>query len=242
MAAYSYRSALLCADTPSSAPSRLVAYPLGKLMAKVLPMRTFTTPRWLGSFEFSLNPGAFNIKEHTLISIMANVAIGQAYALNVIIVQDSPMFYNDPRPTGFGILLVLTTQTIGFGLAGVCRRFLVWPASMIWPQNLVIATILNTFHAEEDGRDGTMSRFRFFSMAAIGAFFYYFIPGFLFQALSYMNWVCWIFPGMWSTTCFGSFRPSNRLLMIVRLLRSPLVPQQIVRRSMLCLDLSLVSA
>jgi hypothetical protein len=36
----------------------------------------------------------------------------------------------------------------GFGLAGLCRRFLVWPASMVWPQNLVACTLLNTLHAE----------------------------------------------------------------------------------------------
>jgi hypothetical protein len=38
----------------------------------------------------------------------------------------------------------------GFGLAGLSRRLLVWPASMIWPYNLVITTSLNTLHAGDD--------------------------------------------------------------------------------------------
>ncbi|EPQ27337.1 uncharacterized protein PFL1_05259 [Pseudozyma flocculosa PF-1] len=172
----------------------LVAYPIGKLMAAVLPYRVFTLPRLFGGYQWSLNPGVYNIKEHALCSIMASVAIQQAYAFNVLIVEDSPLYYNEPKGVGFAILFVLSSQLIGFGLAGICRRFLVWPASMIWPQNLVAATILNTFHAEEDGADGSMTRFRFFTIASIAAFFFYFVPGFLFQGLSVFNWVCWIFP------------------------------------------------
>lgn len=181
---------------PSISPTIvvLIAWPLGKLMAATLPIRTFYLPSWLGEYAFSLNPGVYNIKEHTLTSIMSNVAIGQAYSLNTIIAQDSPEFYNDPRPIIFGILFTISSQVIGFSLAGMCRRFLVWPASMIWPQNLVTATILNTLHAEEDGMDGTMTRFRFFTWVGIGAFFFYFLPGFLFQALSVFSWVCWIWP------------------------------------------------
>lgn len=172
----------------------LVGWALGKLMAYSLPYRTFYLPSWLGSRSFSMNPGVFNIKEHTLIAIMANVAIGQAYALNAIIVQDSPIYYNDPRGIGFNLMFVISTQLIGFSLSGVCRKFLVWPASMIWPQNLVISTILNTLHAEEDGLDGRMTRYKFFFVVGTGAFIWYWVPGFLFQALSTFSWVCWIWP------------------------------------------------
>ncbi|KAJ1020916.1 hypothetical protein NDA18_005763 [Ustilago nuda] len=182
------------APTFTSTIVLLVAYPIGKLLAAIMPIRVWTLPRWLGGAEFSLNPGIYNIKEHALTSIMASIAIVTAYSFNVIIVQDSERFYGEPRPIGFDILFVLSAQTIGFGLAGMCRRFLVWPASMIWPQNLVSATILNTLHAEEDGTDGSMTRFRFFTVVATGAFFFYFVPGYLFTALSFFNWVCWIWP------------------------------------------------
>ncbi|EST08368.1 Oligopeptide transporter, OPT superfamily [Kalmanozyma brasiliensis GHG001] len=171
----------------------LVAYPMGKFFAAVLPYRIWTLPRWLGGVSFSLNPGIYNIKEHTLTTIMANISIITAYSMSVIIADESVQYYNQPRAFGFDVLLMLSTQTIGFGLAGMCRRFLVWPASMIWPQNLVAATILNTLHAEEES-DGTMTRFRFFTVCSIGAFVLYWIPGYLFLSLSVFNWVCWIFP------------------------------------------------
>ena len=184
---------------------QLIAYPCGKLMAATLPIRTWTLPRWLGGFSFSLNPGLFNIKEHTLIAIVMNISISQAYALNSTVVINSVQFYNTPRPVGFTFLYVISSQLFGFCISGLCRRFLVYPASMIWPQNLVTATILNTLHAEEDGADGSMTRFRFFTFVCGGAFIWYFVPGFLFQALSSFSWLCWIWPNnLVVNTLFGT--------------------------------------
>jgi hypothetical protein len=55
--------------TVGSLVAQLCSYPCGVFMAKVLPKRTFK----VFGYEFSLNPGPFNKKEHTLIVIMANV-------------------------------------------------------------------------------------------------------------------------------------------------------------------------
>lgn len=77
----------------------------------------------------------------------------------------------------FALVLVLATQLTGFGLAGMCRRFLVWPASMVWPQNLVACTLLNTLHAEDDEGSGGMTRYRYFMLVGTGAFFFFFLPG-----------------------------------------------------------------
>jgi OPT oligopeptide transporter protein len=49
---------------------QLCSYPVGKFMELVLPRRVFS----LFGLKFSLNPGPFNKKEHTLITVMANVA------------------------------------------------------------------------------------------------------------------------------------------------------------------------
>ncbi|KAJ3994522.1 OPT oligopeptide transporter protein-domain-containing protein [Lentinula boryana] len=158
---------------PSVVPNALLllSYPMGKGLSFLLPIRTFRVPlprlpRWWRarrfgdvdgereeedaspSFSFSLNPGPWNIKEHALVFIMANVAISSPYAMNAIVV--SQIYYNQVWGYWFSLVLVLATQLTGFGLAGVCRRFLVWPASMVWPQNLVACTLLNTLHAEEE--------------------------------------------------------------------------------------------
>jgi OPT family small oligopeptide transporter len=60
--------------TVSTLIAQLVAYPLGNFWAKYMPKRKFTT---FGR-EWTLNPGPFTIKEHTLIAIMANVSFSVA--------------------------------------------------------------------------------------------------------------------------------------------------------------------
>lgn len=47
---------------------------------------------------------------------------------------------------------------------------------MIWPYDLVTATNLNVFHADDDSESG-MSRYRFFMICTAAAFAYYFLPG-----------------------------------------------------------------
>lgn len=179
---------------PSIVPMTLllISYPIGKFLAYTLPITTYRLPRFLGSAEFSLNPGPWNIKEHVLVFIIANVAVGPPYAINAIVVMQ--VYYNINLGFWFSICLVLATQLTGFGLAGLCRRFLVWPASMVWPQNLVVCTLLNTLHAEDDEGNGGLSRFRYFIYVTTGAFFWWFFPGYLFQALSTFSFVCWIVP------------------------------------------------
>ena len=55
------------------------AFPAGKLLEKVLPTRQFTT----FGYTWSLNPGKFNMKEHTMITIMANVGTNLSYTSRV---------------------------------------------------------------------------------------------------------------------------------------------------------------
>lgn len=171
----------------------LIAYPCGKFLAYALPIRTIQLPAFMGGFEFSLNPGPFNIKEHVLIYMMANISGAPSYALNTIVASE--LYYGLDFGIGFAFTLVLSTQLTGLGLAGVCRRFLVWPASMVWPANLVNSTLLNTLHAEDDfDPRGGISRFRFFAYVIVGICAWTFLPGFLFQALSYFSWACFIAP------------------------------------------------
>jgi hypothetical protein len=69
----------------------------------------------------------------------------------------------------------MSTQLIGFSVAGICKRFLVSPPSMIWPENLAMAALFNTLHANVTSgthAHGGISRQRFFSYVFIGYIFY----------------------------------------------------------------------
>lgn len=70
---------------------------------------------------------------------------------------------------------------IGYGLAGICRRWLVYPAEMLWPSTLADCTLLNTLHRERNYPVGmwTISRYKLFFIAMIACFGYSFLPQFL---------------------------------------------------------------
>jgi hypothetical protein len=48
-----------------------------------MPLHVVHLPRWMGGFEIDLNPGPFNIKEHTVIAMMANVSFVWMTGLHV---------------------------------------------------------------------------------------------------------------------------------------------------------------
>jgi hypothetical protein len=52
----------------------------------------------------------------------------------IIWVQYLPLYFNSAWATNFGyqIMVALSTNFIGYGLAGLTRRFLVYPAYAIW--------------------------------------------------------------------------------------------------------------
>ncbi|EGO23107.1 hypothetical protein SERLADRAFT_371352 [Serpula lacrymans var. lacrymans S7.9] len=171
----------------SSIVAQLLSFPVGRAWAKVVPnWRIFGVP---------LNPGPFTIKEHVLVTIMATVGSGSAYATDIVAVQR--VYYNQVYNFGYQWMVVMSTQLIGFSIGGVLRRFLVQPPSMIWPANLVTCALFNTLHAQTYagmGNRGGISRERFFFYAFGCGVLWYFVPGYLFQAISYFSWVCWIVP------------------------------------------------
>jgi OPT family oligopeptide transporter len=148
-----------------SVMASLLSFPLGKCMAYLLP----AVDVGMGRFKFSLNPGPFSIKEHVLISIIASAGAAGAYGIDNVIVQRMDMFIGNKSITILESLAwVFATQFIGYGIAGISRRFLIKPKAMLWPGILSQAALFVTLHNNEEpsGR-WTMSRFRFFCKALI---------------------------------------------------------------------------
>ncbi|KAJ2780085.1 hypothetical protein GGI15_003660 [Coemansia interrupta] len=183
---------------------QLVSFPVGKFLARVLPDKRVG----FGRFSFSLNPGDFSIKEHVLLTIMANSAASTAMGIDIIVIQR--LFFNLNLGWGGGFLLVISSQILGYSFAGLLRRFLVTPSSMIWPTNLVNSTLFNTLHgrmspAAADGNNGNdndggeqkkpfwkrLTRGRFFMLVFACSFVYYWLPGYIFPLLVSISWICW---------------------------------------------------
>ena len=102
---------------------QLVAWPIGLAWQLVFPNRQFR----IGKHKFNLNPGPFNMKEHTIIVVMANASFGQgqAYSTDTLLAQRA--FYKQNLGWGFALMLTLSTQMMGYSIAGILRRFLVKP-------------------------------------------------------------------------------------------------------------------
>jgi hypothetical protein len=153
----------------------------------------------------------------------------------LIFVQYLPIYFNQQWASNYGyqrefdptlsqsptphpralVIIALSTNFIGYGLAGLARQFLVYPSRAVWPANLASValnvsgsthwcscqvptpySLQRTFHTETNQVvDGwTISRMRWF-MYCFGAMLVYFwFPGYIIQAMSYFNWITWIAP------------------------------------------------
>lgn len=178
---------------------QLLAYPVGKLWEKVLPDVGFT----LFGVRHTLNPGPFNKKEHMLITIMASISKDVPYTNYVVWMQYLPTYFNQSWAINFGyqILISLSTNFIGYGLAGLCRRFLVYPSYCVWPASLVTIALNTAFHSEGNipvlgplKQVWRWSRLKFFAIAFTAMFFYFWLPNYLFYGLSWFSWMTWIAP------------------------------------------------
>ncbi|EGG08410.1 uncharacterized protein MELLADRAFT_124190 [Melampsora larici-populina 98AG31] len=174
----------------------LVSYPMGKALERLLPKWTIRLSK---TWRFRLNPGPFTLKEHLLIGVLAAGASGSAYAGDIVAVQD--LYYHQDIDHVGGLLLVLSTQLLGFGLAGLTYSFLVRPTIMVWPSSLVIMSTYNTLHSKAGGttrkkvaqQDDVMTkRFRFFLIVFVAITIYQFLPTVFAPTLSSIAVLCLI--------------------------------------------------
>ncbi|KAI3336378.1 small oligopeptide transporter [Xylariaceae sp. AK1471] len=173
--------------------AQIVAWVMGRAWASVMPDKEVT----LFGVTCNLNPGPFNIKEHSVIVVMASVSFSVAYATDIILAQ--LVYYKQNFGIIFQLLIVVSTQSLGYGIAGIMRKYLVYPASMIWPSELVPITLMSAMHETHNVKDltiigGRMSRYKWFGLITIVSCLYYFIPGFLAQFLSVTAVATWLAP------------------------------------------------
>ncbi|PHH79098.1 hypothetical protein CDD82_2589 [Ophiocordyceps australis] len=172
---------------------QMLLFPCGKALEKALPDWGFR----VGGLRVSLNPGPWAFKEQMFATITYNIAIYTTNSYGMILVQRSPVYYGLGFVTfGYQLMLTLFVQLMGMGFAGYLRRFSVYPVKALWPTILpTIAMNRALTRGHDDEAAGGMSRYRFFMAAAGGMFVYYWLPGFLFTALSQFNWMTWVRPG-----------------------------------------------
>jgi hypothetical protein len=122
------------------------------------------------------------MKEHAAIVIMASSA--SVSATSTLVIAAQKLYYGGYPNVGGAVFITMATQrmcsslfaapplffrrthmgtdsreVIGYGLAGMMRRVLLWPTKMLYPENLPITTVLETLHRDKAGNKKRMKVF-----------------------------------------------------------------------------------
>ncbi|EPS60835.1 hypothetical protein M569_13965 [Genlisea aurea] len=184
----------------TSVSAQILVLPVGKFMAATLPERRFRFPGT--NWSFSLNPGPFNMKEHCLITIFANAGASGVYAIGIVTIVKA--FYHRKLHPLAAMILTHSTQLLGYGWAGIFRKFLVDSPYMWWPSNLVQVSLFRALHDVEVRRKGGLTRLQFFAIVLVSSFSYYVVPGYLFPSITALSFVCWIWKDSVTAQQIGS--------------------------------------
>ncbi|PBK64499.1 OPT oligopeptide transporter [Armillaria solidipes] len=154
----------------------IIAYVLGTGMAGSIPIS--------GYWRY-LNPGPFNIKEHTAIVIMASTASNIALAMENIAAMD--LFYDLHLNSAVAIFQIFSTQMIGYGIAGLLRTLLVYPTYAFYPSYISVVNLLQSLHFS-----GTLNakKRKFFWIVFAAIFFWEWIPQYPFPLLTAISVIC----------------------------------------------------
>ncbi|KAG5913557.1 hypothetical protein E4U42_001012 [Claviceps africana] len=189
--------------------TQLLAYPVGKAWERWMPRIDVRIP--FTKHAINWNPGRFNKKEHMLIVLMVNASQGLPFCQEIVCAQVLPQLskQRDFRSFSYIFLNALSTSCLAYGLAGLTRRFLVYPSYCIWHQSLGTIALNTALHNETDhsphsegihpieglpGLIHNVSRRVVFVVSFLAMFVYSWLPQFSFRALQYFSWMTWFAP------------------------------------------------
>ncbi|PLW08149.1 hypothetical protein PCANC_22630 [Puccinia coronata f. sp. avenae] len=151
------------------------------------------------------NPGPFDTKEAAFSVIMAASASAGVLGVEVIAAQD--VMFEKQMPAIVSIMTLLSSQLIGYGIAGLLRPILVYPVQIIYPGVLPVVALFQSMSSQSTTTVKQMSFFKR-TMAAISL--YEIIPTYLAPALSAISIWCLTLPKVPAiTNLFGGSLPAE---------------------------------
>ncbi|KAJ3322049.1 hypothetical protein HDV06_003650 [Boothiomyces sp. JEL0866] len=166
----------------------ILSYPLG-LLTEYLPDGIF-------------NPGKFNYKEHGLITV-ATIAAYNIDGISLLTLQRQ--YYGNKNSFGeidsgikigdcASIIFLLSLQSLGVAIAGFFTKFLVMPAELWYPENLVPINFINTFHSVHDRKISNLRMKAFIAVFGVGIV-YEFFPHLIAPLLQSVSILCLAYGG-----------------------------------------------
>jgi OPT family oligopeptide transporter len=127
----------------------------------------------------------FNSKEHAAIVVMSAAAANIPIAINVLAAER--LYYNKDTGAAIGIFLILASQFLGYGVAGLLRRTLVYPTKMLYPVNLPMNSLLEALHGD---KILAKKQLKVFYIGFVVLFFYEIIPEWIMPILVGVSVFC----------------------------------------------------
>jgi OPT family oligopeptide transporter len=116
---------------------------------------------------------------------MASASANAPIAIDVLATET--LYYSKKLTPALGIFLILASQCLGYGIAGLLRKILVYPTKMLYPYNLPMNTLLEALHGD---KKETKKKLRVFYIGFICLFFYEIIPQWIMPVLLGVSFFC----------------------------------------------------
>ncbi|KAG0146296.1 hypothetical protein CROQUDRAFT_44570 [Cronartium quercuum f. sp. fusiforme G11] len=153
------------------------------------------------------NPGQFSIREATFSSVMA--AAGSASALSIEMIGVRVLLFHEKPKVLYSLIVMLSSQMIGYGWAGLLCPLFVFPANVAFPSVLPSVTLFRSMYAAGDLKKKQIS---FFKKALIGISIYEIFPTYVAPCLQAISPWCLVLPKVPSIgNLFGGSRVGQGL-------------------------------
>ncbi|KAG6007738.1 hypothetical protein E4U21_005577 [Claviceps maximensis] len=174
----------------------LIAHWMGKAWAAVLPRGDRQELQWRqqgGQGDLPrriritrfLNPGAWNLKEHTVCAITATSASNAAASITVFTAQN--LFYDLPLNATTIVLSIISIGLFGYGICGILRPICVWHVESVYWGAIPTIKILQGLHWQDVASSRPM---RVFWYSFCGMALYEFFPAYIFPWLNSVSIPC----------------------------------------------------
>jgi OPT family small oligopeptide transporter len=120
-------------------------------------------------------------------TIMASTASNSALAISIFASQE--LYYHVETNVAVGVFTIISSQLIGYGMAGIMRIFLVYPTWAVYPQVMPTVQLFEALHRGE-GMMSQSKRKKFFWGFFIGIFVWEWFPEYIAPTLTGISIFC----------------------------------------------------
>ncbi|MBW0475763.1 hypothetical protein O181_015478 [Austropuccinia psidii MF-1] len=149
------------------------------------------------------NPGPFGMKETVFSSIMATSASIGAFAVESLAVEE--LYFDRKTNIWIALAILLSSQMIGYGWAGLLQPLLIYPSQLIYPEILPSVAL---FHSLFSKSSEALDQLRFFKKAFLAMGVYEIFPTYICPAIQAISLFCLSLPKTLTVThLFGGAEP-----------------------------------